>query len=235
MPLRVLTVGVEVPDDFPQKPYDAIHACVNSRQRHPESLFHYGGAWNAVAYRFVSCARSDEAFASSVRSAQSHAERFNQEEALFGFFVNGLSVIESFFYGLYWIGSMVDAILFPVRSGDDLREIQLHKTVEAYITRFGSSPLISAFGRLRYRDSSGNWKNTSEYEEWKDVRNILAHRAAYGRMISAGVGGGHQVENVWRVRNIPLNDQLTTTRRQWLASTLRELMLGVEDLANANL
>ena len=41
-------------------------------------------------------------------------ERFIQEDALFGFFVNGLSVIESFFYGLYWIGSMVDTNSFPV-------------------------------------------------------------------------------------------------------------------------
>jgi hypothetical protein len=74
-------------------------------------MFHDSGSWNAVLFRFVSCARSDDVLTGSVRrhgTSPAHPERFYQEEALFNFFVNGLSVLESFFYGLYWIGSMVD-------------------------------------------------------------------------------------------------------------------------------
>ena len=124
MPFHVSTVELEVPDDFPQKHYDAVHARVTSSPRGEEAMFHYGGAWNAVLYRFVSCARSDETFANSVRTATLtpvRPERFIQEDALFGFFVNGLSVIESFFYGLYWIGSMVDTTSFPVLTEDELK------------------------------------------------------------------------------------------------------------------
>ena len=200
-----------VSDDFPQKPYEAVHARVNSSRRDDEATFHYGGAWNAVMYRFVSCARSDETFANSVRTAgltPVHPERFIQEDALFGFFVNGLSFIESFFYGLYWIGSMVDTTSFPVRTGDELKDITVEKTVDHYIRKFGTCPLTDAFGRLRYRDSSGDAKPTSEYREWKDIRNILAHRAHYGRTIHVGSPGGV----VWRAQDIPLTDQFTTTR-----------------------
>ncbi len=161
MSLRLMT-GFEVPDDFPQKPYEAILTRVGS-QRHPDSLFHYSGSWNAVAYRFTSCATSSETFTDSVRVAgfaPPLPERFEQEVALFNFFINGLAVIDSFFYGLYWIGSMVDTKSFPIRSGDDLRHIQVHCTVKIYTANFPSSPLIAAFGCLGHVASSSNWKIT---------------------------------------------------------------------------
>ena len=225
MPLHVSTVELEVPDDFPQKPYDAVHARVNSSPRDDKVRFHYGGAWNAVLYRFVSCARSDETFANSVRTAgltPGHPERFIQEDALFGFFVNGLSVIESFFYGLYWIGSMVDTTSFPVRTGDELKDITVENTVKYIRRRFGTCPLTDAFSRLT---------STDDYDKWKGIRNILAHRAHYGRAISIGGPGGV----VWRCQDNQLTDQFTTTRRQWLASTLAKLMNGAEIFVVSNL
>jgi len=232
MPLHVSSVGLEVPDDFPQKPYDAVQARVNSSPRDAVAMFEYGGAWNAVVYRFVSCARSAETFANSFRTAgpaPEPPERFIQEDALFGFFVNGLSVIESFFYGLYCIGSMIDTTSFPVRTEDDLRNIKVHITVKKYIKRFGTCPLTDAFGRIRYRDSSG------KYGKWKDIRNILSHRAHPGRALYLNIGGGPQVKDSWRGLKIPLNDQLTTTRRQWLASTLTELMNEAAIFVDSNL
>jgi hypothetical protein len=229
-------VGVVIPDDFPQEPYDATHARVTGGSRAAEAMFHYGGAWNAVAYRFVACARSDEKFTGSVwltGTARGHAERFDQEDALFNFFVQGLAAIESFFYGLYWLGSMTDTATFPILSGNGLRDIKLEETIRKYIQKLGDGPLVSSFGRLRSRDASGNWKNTDVYEEWKVVRNILAHRAAYGRVVNASSVG--PVDDVWKVENIPLNDRLTGTRRRWLASTLGELMQGAHDFASSNL
>ena len=44
--------------------------------------------------------------------------------------------IDSFFYSLYWIGSMVDTNKFPILSGELLRDIQVVKTVEKYMARF---------------------------------------------------------------------------------------------------
>jgi len=238
MPLHVSSVGLEVPDDFPQKPYDAVHARVNSSPRDAVAKFEYGGAWNAVVYRFVSCARSAETFANSFRTAgpaPAQPERFIQEDALFGFFVNGLSVIESFFYGLYWIGSMIDTTSFPVRTGNDLRDIVVHTTVKQYIARFGTCPLTNAFGRIGYMNFSGKFIDADAYEKWKGGRNYLAHRSAPGRALHLNIGGGPQVEDSWLGLNISLNDQLTTTRRQWLASTLAELTNGAAIFVDSNL
>jgi hypothetical protein len=184
MTLPVSTVELE-PGDFPKEHYDAVarrihanHARVTGSPRGDEAMVHYGGAWNAVWYRFVSCARSDETFTNSFRTGSSPPERFIQEDALFGFFVNGLSVIESFFYGLYWIGSMVDTNSFPVLTEDKpitppvvhrqgvkpkrlkpkiLKDINVNDTIDQYKI-FGTCPLTDAFGRIRYRDSSGNAK-----------------------------------------------------------------------------
>jgi len=182
----------------------------------------------------MSCATSSETFTDSVRvagTAPPLPERFKQEVALFDFFINGLAVIDSFFYGLYWIGSMVDTNKFPILSGELLRDIQVVKTVEKYMARFPSSSLITAFGRLGHGSSSKDWKNTREYKEWKTVRNILAHRAAYGRALNLG----SELGDVWRVGNIQLNDQLTSSRRQWLASTLTDLMGGAEGFVRSTL
>ena len=241
MPLHVSTGELEVPDDFPQKPYDAVHARVNSSPRDDKVRFHYGGAWNAVLYRFVSCARSDETFANSVRTATltpPFPERFIQEDALFGFFVNGLSVIESFFFGLRWIGSMVDTNSFPVPARDDeweniLENITVKNTVDEYIKKFDTCPLTDAFDRLMYKakPTSKDYCEYREYREWKKIRNILAHRANYGRSISIGGPGGV----VWRAHDIQLTDQFTTTKRQWLASTLAELMNGAEIFVDSHL
>ena len=158
MPLHVSTVELEVPDDFPQKPYDAVHARVNSSPRDDKVKFHYGGAWSAVVYRFVSCARSDETFTNSfrTRSMPCPPERFIQEDALFGFFVNGLSVIENFFFGLRWIGSMVDTNSFPVPDREDeleniLEDIRVKNIVDEYIKKFDTCPLTDAFDRLMYK------------------------------------------------------------------------------------
>ena len=235
MTLPVSTVELE-PGDFPKKHYDAVarrihanHARVTGSPRGDEAMVHYGGAWNAVLYRFVSCARSDETFANSVRTATLtpvRPERFIQEDALFGFFVNGLSVIESFFYGLYWIGSMVDTTSFPVRTGDELKKITVKNTVDEYIKKFATCPLTDAFSRLT---------STDDYDKWKRIRNILAHRAAYGRAITTTFGGHQEEEVVWRVLGEPLNDQFTTTKRQWLASTLAELMKGAEIFVDSHL
>lgn len=238
MPVRVSTVGIDLPDDFPHQPYEAIHARVHAAAHHPDQVFHYGGAWNAVVYRFLSCAEADVTFTQSVRTvgtSPGQPARFRQEEVLLNFFVNGLSEIESFFYGLYWIGSMAEPAHFPILPDNQLRNITTDKTMML----FGNGPhaalFAAAFSRLRTPSTPGNWVNTLEYDEWKDIRNILAHRASYGRVMHATTGGGPQPADEWRVRGIPLNDQVTQTRRAWLAATMKALLKSGEAYAVATL
>jgi len=231
MTIKAATVGLELPEDFPIVPYNAIHDRVHATRRDEVATFQYGGAWNAVAYRFLSCANEDHRFTELVAAGSTppQPQRFHQEEALFNFFVNGLSAIESFFYGLHWIGSMAMPGTFPILTGNGLRDITVKETMDRFDRCAHSSVFAAPFSGLR---PSVAPNDSTEYETWKEVRNILAHRASYGRLINLSSGGGRPpLDDVWRVNDIPINDQLTRTRRAWLATTLTELMEAADVFA----
>lgn len=82
---------------------------------------------------------------------------------------------------------------------------------------------------------AGNWHNAQEYAELKEIRNVLAHRVSYGRSLHASVGGAPQPQDEWQLKNITLNDQLTRSRRNWLATTLKGLVEGAEAYAYTTL
>lgn len=235
MPLQVH--GIDFPDDFPVQPYNAVHAKLNSAKRQPDQVFHQGGGLKGLAYRFLTAAEADDRFTDIVGVEQNHLNRFHQEEALFSFFVNSLSAIESFFYGLYWIGTVAEPARFPVAVTDgDLRKIKIDKTMSEFRTGPHAGIFSAAFAALQTRDpATGNWMNTDPYKELKDVRNILAHRASYGRIVQMVAGSGSQLDDVWRVRNIPINNQVTRSRRIWLAATLTGLLRSAEAYATATL
>jgi len=235
MPVQVH--GIDFPDDFPVQPYDAVHAKIHSAHRQPDQVFHQGGAWKGLAYRFLTAAEADDRFTDIVGDEQNHLNRFHQEEALFNFFVNSLSAIESFFYGLHWIGTIAEPARFPVAmTDDDLRKIKTGKTLNKFRTGPHAGIFTAAFAALQTLDpATGDWINTGPYEELKDVRNILAHRASYGRILHAAVGGGVQLDDVWRVRNIPINNQVTRSRRTWLVATLTGLLNSAQAYTAATL
>ncbi|QDT50513.1 hypothetical protein Pan258_45920 [Symmachiella dynata] len=237
MPVQVH--GIDFPDDFPVQPYNAVHAKIHSAQQQPDLVFHQGGGWKGLAYRFLTAANADDRFTDIVGDEQNHLNRFHQEEALFNLFVNSLSAIECFFYGLYWIGTIAEPDRFPVPvpvTDDDLRKIKTDKTMSKFRTGPHAGIFTAAFAALQTQDSAtGNWINTSPYEELKDVRNILAHRASHGRILHAAVGGGVQLDDEWRVRNIPINNQVTRSRRTWLVATLTGLLDSTEAYTAATL
>src|SRR5690349_17383537 len=127
MPTKVNTVGLEMPDDFPADAYNAVHAAVGAKPRPPGPMAEWAGAWNAVAWRFMSLADNDAAFTDNVRrtgGGRTPSERYLQERELFSFFVTGLSTIESFCYGLYAVASMIDSANFPLATFKEKRGVK---------------------------------------------------------------------------------------------------------------
>jgi hypothetical protein len=115
------TVGIQMPADFPLAVYNDIVAHVVPLQpRFPDAYRHNAGAWNAVAIRFRSAAEADDAFQSSLNEPNSIDQRFRQEAALFQFFTNSVSLLDSCAYALHSLGNMVDAAAFPL-TGPSLR------------------------------------------------------------------------------------------------------------------
>jgi len=224
---RLSTIGLEMPEDFDAVPYEAIHSrTVARKDACPDACAQYVGAWKAVAYRFMSCAEHDTAFTKSIQQAGDAPpppERYIQERELFSFFVMGLTVIESFCFGLFAIASMVDSKNFPITIAEDLRSINPQHTVKQFRKAFPEEGVTITLGKTL---------DDNAYKEWKEIRNILAHRAAPGRIIYGSTRRSAPAA-LWKV-GIQLDESTTSSRRKWLATTMSSLLRETDNFTARN-
>lgn len=167
--------------EFPTQPYEAVHTLVTSRWSTEASYFHYSGAWNALAYRFHGAVDAGTKFQKSLRDFGSHPaphQQFHQEEALFNFFSNGFAAFEAMFYALFAVGHFIDPLAFPLTTPMEQQRVSPSHTADAFKRAFPNEPLLDAFASL-FTDTS--------YQRWRDMRNVLTHRAAAGRRVYVGV------------------------------------------------
>ncbi|MGA3296449.1 MAG: hypothetical protein ABSD41_03255 [Candidatus Bathyarchaeia archaeon] len=209
-------IGIEMPQDFPIKPYEnVLKRLVDENDRHPTSFWsEFASAWNAIAYRFRSCAEHDGAFTESIGRAGNSPpspERYVQERELFCFFVTGMSTIESFCYSLFAIGSMLDAQTFPLETAEGKRDVTPKMTIDKFGTAFPCEIITSILKRLN---------DSQEYWDWRTMRNILSHRSTPSRQFFRG--GGHDGNAVWG--GILIDENTTVSRRRWLANNLSDLL-----------
>jgi hypothetical protein len=219
------TMNLEIPDDFPVELYDEVYNKVQAKagswESMPDFRNQYVPAWTALAYRFRACAEYDEEFTNSIQQngiAPPQPERYNQERALFGFFVNGLSTIETFSYGLYTIAYIIKPQTFLIHTDDQLRAIKLHKTYQDFNNEFLDEPITIS---LRTLTESG------EYREWQEFRNVLAHRGQPGRSISITIGSEQNV-SLWKLKDLILNHSTTAQKRKWLSDTIHDLLINTK-------
>jgi hypothetical protein len=156
---------------------------------------HFYNAWMGVASRFRACGVHSENFTASFKETHGRiqdAHAFQEDDALFGFFVNGLSTLESFYYSLYALGALVvtptqgpsvpPPTQFPLLTHlvdpahwRGPRSITPETTRDVYTQVFPGLPLTELLGHIQ---------EDEKYREWSDIRNILAHRvASIGRTI----------------------------------------------------
>jgi len=107
-----------MPPDFAAAPYRAIHARITATIPTTHLAWsHYAAGWTALAYRFRACAEHDTALTQSIRWAGAVPppnERYVQERERFGFFVTGVSAIESLCYSLFAIGALLNLQEFSI-------------------------------------------------------------------------------------------------------------------------
>jgi hypothetical protein len=122
------TMGLPMPDDFDISSYESIASGLAPlHSTYTVAWPDYASGWVALGYRFRACAEYDESFVESFRQhggSLPPLERHGQERDLFGFFVCGLSVVESFCYGLFAIASMLRSDRFPIQTDDEKRRIK---------------------------------------------------------------------------------------------------------------
>ncbi len=211
------TIGLVMPEDFAVEPYEAIHSRVTTKkENHPDTWAEYAGAWNAVAYRFHASADHDEAYTESIQRAGDsppQPERYIQEKELFGFFVTGLSAVESLCYGLFAIASMLNERCFLMTTTKHKKSIGFKKTTQQFAKAFPGEDVTYALRQMR---------DSKEFSEWREIRNILTHRSAPGRVVYLSTKSSSR-PSLWKI-GIQLDGGTTTSRRKWLAATISRLL-----------
>ncbi|PYS67507.1 MAG: hypothetical protein DMF69_22825 [Acidobacteria bacterium] len=144
-----------------------------------------------------------------------------QERELFGFFVTGLSVLESIAYSVFALCSMVNAQAFAMQNAQDRRRVSLAETEKRLLANFPGEQLTSDF-RSCFADT--------EFQQWKDIRNTLAHRTSPRRLYRQTVSVGAPNTSItswaaeWPDFGLSLATSTTVDRRIWSANWTSEFL-----------
>lgn len=230
----LMTVGLSMPPGFPAQAYEAVHQRVSEKAPNdPDLQEQWRGAWNGVAYRFLAASDASAVFTASVSTAgdaPEAPERYRQEAAIFAFFVNALSVLDSFGYAVHALGALAVPEAFSLATPDDRKNARLAAAAERYTTIAATASISSELGSVL---------SSSEFAEIRTARNVLAHRAAPGRDVHLSAGGGPPPPpTAWRLRthdgvDIPLDSTTTDARLRWLSEALERLTRAADEFARA--
>ncbi|TRZ52211.1 MAG: hypothetical protein D4S01_03280 [Dehalococcoidia bacterium] len=234
--IKLTSLGFEVPPSFPTEDYDKVRSFLEKyKDTHPAQCKSFGLGWHGLAYRYRTLVEYDKQFTNSVKVSNSPPpeERYNQGKALFGFFVNALSVIECFFYSTYCIASILKPDVFPISKSKDLK-FYPKDVASKYGTCFSGDCLSIKMNQCLHE---------SKYKEMKDMRDVLTHRGMPPRAFYVGGdrdGMATMPVNIkdpsdqWHF-DLPVDAQTTAVHRQWLCGKLNSLMAAAVDFCNQRL
>lgn len=217
--------GFDVPSDFPIRLLEDAHATISDpddARREKRAWREWAGACNGVLYRFMACGEHSDHLVTSLTNSASPPlpERYEQEKLLFNFFAEGLSSLECLYYGVYFVGALVDPVgIDPER---DPRDVVPRFVTERFEKVF---PTELVTPRLR------QVLDSPEQAEWRGVRNVLTHRTAPGREHHEG---GPTSGNTYWLGDL-LNPASFSAHRAWLSSSLTEILEGLEAFTTPHL
>jgi len=219
--------GLIMPPDFPAASFEAVQRKIQPFAQTKDDLYaHFAGAWNAISYRYLSLVDYGEAFTGSLRkhgSAPPAVERYNQERVLFGFFSNGFSVFEAYFYGMFAIGALLKPTLFPLATPADQQRVTPTQAIERYSRAFPGDAIVTAMSGIN---------GDNAFKEYREIRNILTHRSAPGRTFFLSVGSSEAPASQWKLRNIPLDERMAAARRSHVSLLLLSALDAARDFTN---
>ena len=219
--------GLTPHDDFPFDPYEAVHAKVAAKWSGTASYYQYSGAWNALAYRFHGSIDAGAKFQKSLKDFGAHPaphQRYQQEEALFNFFSNGFAAFEALFYGLFAVGSFIDTIAFPLTTPKEEQRVSPSHTNDAFKRAFPGDPILGVFANL-FSDAA--------YQRWRDMRNVLTHRAAPGRRMYVGIGSNDAPPVEWKLNSLPLDSALVPKHQRELSRLISAVLSAADTFVAA--
>jgi hypothetical protein len=193
------------------------------------SVEHLGGSYNGVRYRLKACADYSEEFTHSINTfgeSPPFIQRYQQERSLFGFFVSGYSVLDSFSFFMYTAAAQIDPTHFPMQKPGHLKGISCKTTPDVFAKAFSGEAIATELTKL-IADPT--------FTQWDDFRNILAHRTAPGRAFYASFGTSIPDPPAdWKIApaaNLKIDADLTQCRLAWLVNTLAKLVSAADVFA----
>ena len=215
---------LKMPGKFPLAPFMAVQERVakyNDSNSH--EFRQYAAAWNGIAWRMrasTELAASLEKHLASVAAPKvTVVERYLEERDLYGFFVNGVSAIDNYFYCAHAMASILEPAAFRIQTGDDMRNATPTAVGLRFWTHYPNEEITAAMiGVL----------GSVDWSEWHEIRNLLGHRGSPGR--DAFVGGDNDGEVLW-AKGIPIAPGMTTGRQSWLYTALTLLLEGAARFA----
>jgi len=203
---------------------------------------HFYSAWVGIAFRFRACAEHSQAFSvlfERSRGDTNGLELYQEDEAIYGFFVKGLSALECFYYGLYALGALICtptdrlSVLphpeFPLLTPFDDKRLKLivPKVTKEVIARCFPNSSLSVMIDLILK--------SAEYSSWSDIRNILAHRiGTVGRSMQMDLHNRPFAVRSW-AGNILFTADLTSSYYAWLCQTLNAGLVAVDAFVTEHL
>jgi hypothetical protein len=219
--------GLAVDADFPIAQYESIYSMVVAKHGRNPRYEHFSGAWNALSYRYVASANYGKDLVESFRTYGTSPppnERFVQERLLFDFFSSGFSAFECVFYGCYAIGSFLVPENFLLASAKEQQQVSPTRTRDAFLKAFPGDQLLMDINKL-FLDQ--------EYQRWREIRNILTHRAAPGRTMYVSLGDDDQPPTVWKLNNSTIDETIAIKGHQELSRLLNEILSAIDSFVIA--
>lgn len=219
--------GLALPSTFPDALFEAVKDRIIAKMPSPSpERENLGGGHNGVRYRLRACADYSEEFIECIRcagDAPPPEDRYQQERQLFGFFVSGIAALDSFNFFIYFSAAHLRPVRFPTQKPGHIKAIARKSTAEAFGKDFPGEAITTALNNL---------VNDPKLNEWDGFRNVLAHRAAPGRVLYASFGtSSPDPAAEWKIDpagNLKIDVNLTRSRLEWLVTTLAGLVVAAD-------
>jgi hypothetical protein len=145
-----------------------------------EKRRHFDLSWQAVRYRYRSCAECSDKFKvlldnpSEMWQAGWGDEEltYKLERCIYIFFMSALSIFDSFALSLYFLGNAIQASAFPDVAAP--RKITRASTHRAMSAAFPADPITGLLGNL---------PNDARFKAIDHIRNLLGHRISGRRSV----------------------------------------------------
>lgn len=224
---------LEMPEDFPIEEltqFMAIARRILLKLEKSSSWVEFGGAANLIGWRYRASFEYWQTYKYSLTkfTNPTHEELFQRERALFGMFSAGVSVLESTTYAIAALLSHTS--ILSLKFGPDEQRACTPRRLSVWLVQYPQAAELSGILKVLL--------DSNELSVWIDLRNRLTHRSNLPRIIHASVGAPLPVSKpiifAKTSSTPPIDADIADfdALHQWLAKTLRELLVVTSKVAS---